>query len=239
MKHKIMLEGRQVAYSVRTSSRSKHVRIKVDPFDGVKVTLPVGSSTRADIILQENAAWVLKHIDRFADQIPQRTFTDGERIPFLGEDHTLALIFNANKSITTVKQIDSIIQVRLAEQWREASLQGHVKTVLEKWYRKQARTYLTERTAHFANIIGVQYQSISIKGQKTRWGSCSITGRLNYNWKLMLAPPDAIDYLVIHELCHLIEMNHDPAFWRLVELYCPNYAYWKKWLRDNAYRLQL
>lgn len=239
MKHKVLLEGRQVSYTVRINPRAKHVRIKVDPLDGVKVTMPADTHKKAHDILQQHATWVLKHIDRLAEQVPQRDFADGETLPVLGVEHNLKVIPNANTSITTVKRQDNTLLIRLASDYPEDSQRDHIRKVLERWFRKQARPYLTERTDFWAAKIGVEYQGISIKGQRTRWGSCSVQGHLNYNWKLMMAPPEAIDYLVIHELCHLIEMNHSPAFWAIVESYCLDFAHWKRWLRENAYRLQL
>lgn len=98
----------------------------------------------------------------------------------------------------------------------------------------QALKVLPERTAYFAKKMGVTYGKITIRNQKTRWGSCSAKGNLNYNCLLMLTPPDVIDYVVVHELCHRLEMNHSPRFWHEVEKVLPNYREPMQWLKEHG-----
>lgn len=96
---------------------------------------------------------------------------------------------------------------------------------------------IPERAAHYASYVGMPYGRITIRNQRTRWGSCSSKGNLSFNCLLMLAPPEVVDYVVVHELCHLKEMNHSKAFWSLVERILPNYQNSRKWLKDNGPRL--
>lgn len=110
---------------------------------------------------------------------------------------------------------------------------------LEALYRKAAREYFPKRVSHYAHILGVTYGKISIRDQKTRWGSCSSEGNLSFNWRLILAPPDVLDYVVVHELCHRKEMNHSPRFWSLVESLMPDYKKQRKWLKENGRKLTL
>ena len=110
---------------------------------------------------------------------------------------------------------------------------------LEAIYRKAAREYFPKRVSHYARMLGVTYGKISIRDQKTRWGSCSSEGNLSFNWRLILAPPDVLDYVVIHELCHRKEMNHSKEFWALVESLMPEYKERRKWLRENGNNLTL
>ena len=100
--------------------------------------------------------------------------------------------------------------------------------------RSRAAQVFAERTAYFARQMGVDYGRITIRDQKTRWGSCSGKGNLNFNWRLVLAPQKVLDYVVIHELAHRKEMNHSPRFWRLVEEAMPDYRQQKKWLKANG-----
>ena len=102
-----------------------------------------------------------------------------------------------------------------------------------------ARIRIAERTAYYAGIIGVTYGRITIRDQKTRWGSCSSQGNLNFTWKLVLAPPEVLDYVVVHELCHRIEMNHSAAFWRQVVRVLPDYQQQRGWLKENGWLLKL
>ncbi len=100
--------------------------------------------------------------------------------------------------------------------------------------KKQAGADLTARVRHFAPLAGVNYGRVTIRAQKTRWGSCSKAGNLNFNCLLMLVPPEIRDYVVIHELCHRKHMNHAPAFWTAVEALCPDYRQRRAWLKDNG-----
>lgn len=100
--------------------------------------------------------------------------------------------------------------------------------------KKQARADLTARAARLAPIVGVNFGRITIRAQKSRWGSCSREGNLNFNCLLMLAPQEVREYVVIHELCHLKEMNHSPRFWAEVAKICPGYAAHRRWLKDNG-----
>lgn len=110
---------------------------------------------------------------------------------------------------------------------------------LEKRYREAAKEYFPKRADYYASLLGVTYERVRIAEQKTRWGSCSSKGTLSFNWKLMLAPPKVLDYVVIHEVCHLKEMNHSPHFWKLVEEFMPDYKEYRKWLKENGNTLQL
>ncbi|MGD9641359.1 MAG: M48 family metallopeptidase [Elusimicrobiales bacterium] len=100
--------------------------------------------------------------------------------------------------------------------------------------RERARAIINARAAHWAALLGVKYNRIAIKGQRSLWGSCSRRGNLNFNWRLAAAPPEALDYVVVHELCHLREMNHSPRFWAHVASACPDYKTHRRWLRDNT-----
>ena len=105
--------------------------------------------------------------------------------------------------------------------------------------KKRASLVIPERVAHFAPLIGVDYGAITIRSQKTRWGSCSSKGNLNFNCLLLLAPPEVLDYVVVHELCHRKQMNHSPRFWAEVGRVLPDYKIRVKWLKENGSRLML
>ena len=110
--------------------------------------------------------------------------------------------------------------------------EGHPE--IEAFYRRQARKRITERTAYFARRMGVTYGRISIRAARTRWGSCSREGNLNFHWKLILMPPEILDYVVVHELAHRREMNHSSRFWAQVAEILPDYKARRQWLKENG-----
>ncbi len=112
------------------------------------------------------------------------------------------------------------------------------KNALEVRYRELAREHLTKRADYYADLYHVSYRRITIREQKTRWGSCSSRGTLSFNWRLILAPPTVMDYVVAHEICHLKHMDHSPAFWAEVEKSLPDYQKYRLWLKKNSFRLQ-
>jgi len=121
----------------------------------------------------------------------------------------------------------------------KSNLDERQREELEKRYRAAAKEYIPKRAAYFQSLTGGDYEKIVIREQKTRWGSCSSNKTLSFNWKLMLAPPRVLDYVVVHELCHLTHMNHSQNFWKMVAEILPDYKEQKKWLKENGSKLIL
>lgn len=111
--------------------------------------------------------------------------------------------------------------------------------VMDRRYRQAARDYFTKRCAYYRQFTGGSYTRITIRNQKTRWGSCSSTGTLSFNYRLMFAPPRVLDYVVVHELCHLTHMNHSRDFWNLVASVMPDYKQYKVWLKEHGQELNI
>ena len=138
------------------------------------------------------------------------------------------------------REIDAFLESKRA--W----IEGHLSKIegrpqLPPFTREQlevladrARAVFPERVRHFAPLVGVSFGRITIRSQHTRWGSCAARGNLNFNCLLMLAPPEVLDYVVVHELCHRKQLNHSAAFWAEVERVCPDYRLHRKWLKDNG-----
>jgi predicted metal-dependent hydrolase len=118
-----------------------------------------------------------------------------------------------------------------------ASAQHRARSAFENWYRVQAKAVLTERVHFYARQYGLQFKRIGITSARTRWGSCSPDGALNFSWRLILAPMDAVDYVVVHELVHTIFHDHSRQFWKKVDTIMPDYRERKKWLRQNGQKL--
>ena len=121
----------------------------------------------------------------------------------------------------------------------EATPKDTATLALEKRYRDAAKEYIPKRVEYYHSLTGGNYTKITIRDQKTRWGSCSTNGTLSFNYRLMLAPPRVLDYVVIHELCHLTHMNHSKDFWNMVASILPDYKEYRKWLKDNGHTLHV
>jgi predicted metal-dependent hydrolase len=225
----IDLLGESVAYEVRHSDEAGEPRIDVD-IHGVGVVLPAESDTDPETLLADNAAWVLEKqrtYDSYREDIPKRRFESGATFPYLGTPHEVAIERRQSSNVFAE-------QFHLAEHHVE---QTSVERALERLYRRKARDTFETRVESYAEKMDVEYDQIEIRNQRTKWGSCSTTGTLGLNWRLMMAPIGIIDYIVIHELAHLREPNHTDAFWSLVAEHDADYRDHAEWLERNSARL--
>ncbi|MFZ5639397.1 MAG: M48 family metallopeptidase [Bacillota bacterium] len=162
----------------------------------------------------------------------------GEKILFRGEHFNLEVI-ECDRKTTKVKINDTDLLAYVDRSLPRQARSREIRIKLEQWFRLMARETFTETADYYKAKLGVEYRAIRIKNQKTRWGSCSQRGNLNFNWRLVMAPIEIIDYVVVHELCHLVYMDHSKDFWRLVESLLPDYRQRKGWLKENGMRLRL
>ncbi|WP_160134179.1 M48 family metallopeptidase [Halococcus salsus] len=223
------LFGETVSYEVRRSDEADDPRIDIDIHD-VVVVLPRDSETDPEELLAENAAWVMEKkqkYDSFRETIPDRTFEAGATFPYFGDPHEIVV---EHRPASTVEEG----AFKLARHHVE---QTSVQRALETLYRRKARETFEERADHYADEMCVEYKSIELRNQRTRWGSCSTSGTLSLNWRLMMAPSEIIDYIVVHELAHLREPNHNGTFWSLVVEYDPEYKARAEWLNENSTQL--
>jgi predicted metal-dependent hydrolase len=225
----IDLLGESVAYEVRHSDEAAEPRIDVD-IHGVGVVLPAESDTDPETLLADNAAWVLdkqRTYDSYREDTPERRFESGATFPYLGTPHEVTVERRQSSNVFGE-------QFHLAEHHVE---QTSVKRALERLYRRKARDTFETRAESYAEKMDVEYNQIEIRNQRTKWGSCSTTGTLGMNWRLMMAPIGIVDYIVIHELAHLRESNHTDAFWSLVAEHDADYRDHAEWLEKNSTRL--
>lgn len=223
------LLGTEVEYEVRRSDEATEPRIDVD-IRGVTVVVPASAEVRPAELLQDNAAWVLekqREYDRHRKQVPDREFEHGESFPYLGTDFEVVVERRPSSKVGDET-------LRLAKHHVDET---SVKRALETLYRRKARETFEEVADEYATAMGVEYEQIEVRNQRTKWGSCSTTGTLGLNWRLMMAPEDVVEYVVIHELAHLRETNHSDAFWALVAEHDPDYEAHAQWLEENSARL--
>ncbi|HEX9036654.1 MAG TPA: SprT family zinc-dependent metalloprotease [Ktedonobacterales bacterium] len=243
----IHLSGGPISYQIRPSARARRVRLVVRPGGALEVVKPRGvSQARIEETLREYEPWIRRTQARLAPLAPPSApapLADGHALPFRGR--TLRLTFTPAPSASLLARITlrgdqlTIALPASATALPTGERDARVRDLLERWYRRQAGPVFEERLAHWNTRYHFTWASVNVKSQKTRWGSCSRKGNLNFNWRLLLAPPTILDYVVIHELCHLKEHNHAAGFWALVERACPDYREHRAWLRLHGHELAL
>ncbi|MGI8689343.1 MAG: M48 family metallopeptidase [Thermomicrobiales bacterium] len=225
----VTLAGRKVPYTLTISNRARQPRLIIAPGTGLRVVTPLGyDRNRLLQFILRRQGWILKHLDHFA-ALPAAPAANGplpEQIAFLGTVHTIRVVAVPGTRAT----------VALKEQAFAITVPEAVaaRPTLEGWLRGAARFAIASHVASRAKEMDLAYGRVAIRDQKTRWGSCSRVGNLNFNWRLVLAPSAVLDYVVVHELAHRVELNHSVRFWRIVARYCPAYDEHRLWLRKHG-----
>ena len=221
-----------IAEVIRTERR-KTADIRVE--DGaVSVVVPIDLPVeRIDSLLKDKRKWIKEKIvlHRQAQPVSEKQFVSGEAFSYLGRNYRL-------KVEKGVFQPVRLLQGRLVVTVPQGKDQPHViRNALIRWYKRQAEQKLREKVDRYAPVVGVEPTGVGIKSFKSRWGSCTAKGRLEFNWRVMMAPASVVEYVVIHELCHLKHHDHSADFWSAVSRVLPNYMVSKDWLKDNELRL--
>ena len=217
---------------VRTSRRT--IAIHIDPEKGVIVRAPKrGHKSEIRNFLIKKTPWIMKKLEvarQQAAEIPRHNYMTGDIFLFMGEKYSLAFE-TAKKNRVDIAGHYIIVGLK------PETPQAKVPEILKKWYIARARETLNERVIVYSRGLGVKPARVAIRGQSKRWGSCSAKGNLNLNWKLVMAPPEILNYVVAHEVCHLRYPNHQSEFWKLLSSQMPDYAARRDWLKQNGHRL--
>jgi len=173
--------------------------------------------------LSEKREWIDKYVEMAKKTKPlkRQTYQDGDEFMYLGKLYPLRFGRTQSITVTDTINIPSAIAFR-------------VRKELADWYLGQAKTIITERVTHYSKVMNVEFVSIKFSDTSSKWGSCTHDNRLQFNWRLIMAPVLIIDYVVVHELAHTLHKNHSRKFWLEVARYKPAYKQYIKWLRDNA-----
>ncbi len=217
----VRLGAIDVSYVFKRMPRRRHVHILVDDEGTLEVRAPWRFSlSRARNVLRENAQWVMRTLDSARERLAQRPrMVTGTRLPLQDEllllevrpRAQMELFGHSRPQRGRVERRGTVLQVCPV-----SFDEGEVRALLESWYRREAARRLAARIEHFAPRLGVRPSRLTIRGQRSRWGSCSGTGTISLNWRLMMVPGALADYVVVHELCHLRHMDHSPRFWAMV-----------------------
>ncbi|HUY58823.1 MAG TPA: SprT family zinc-dependent metalloprotease [Solirubrobacteraceae bacterium] len=215
------LADAEFAYLVRRSDRARRVRVTVDRGGNVEVVLPRRlPQCAAQEAVVELRPWIER---RLAEVGRQRAavLARGDTVPYLGA--SLAVVGEAGRTRVTRRRDTLVVPEGLKRQ-----------AALERWYRRMAREEIRTRLDRACAEAQLSYMRLTIRDQRTRWGSCSRAGAMSFNWRLLLAPEAVLDYVIWHEVCHLEVMDHSPRFWALVARRCPEHREHAAWLKRNA-----
>jgi predicted metal-dependent hydrolase len=239
------LPGGDLPYTLRRSPRATRLRVTIHPERGVVVTIP-GAGHRGwakpdaaiAAFLADREPWVRRHLARQAatrthldDRLP---LGEGRHVPYRGVPHRVrveAAPQGARRSrVSRVggDEGDELLVERSARERRPTA------AILEAWFRERARAELERALARHAPAMGVSPARLTIRDTTTRWGSCSRKGALSFSWRLVLAPPEALEAVAVHELCHLRVFGHSERFWALLATRVPDHVAWRRWLRRHA-----
>lgn len=228
----ITLRGKPITYQLKVSDRSRRVRISVSE-KGVTLSLPHGFPLRdGETFLARNADWVFQQLEKHQKRAAKnsRLSLPSDVLLLRGVPVRVEVIPEAKrKARARVENGNGHLLIRIPVGAEET-----VPSVLESYLRELARSEIQQTVDLLARRMGVRPRSLTIRDQRTRWGSCSSSGTLSFNWRLIMVPPTVMDYVVIHELAHMIVPNHSPQFWAQVARYYPAFKDARAWLRKNA-----
>lgn len=214
-----------VPYRIRRSDRARRIRVSVDGNGDVEVVLPRRSPERhAAEAVNELAPWIERRRRAVAKVALEVARAPGT-VPYLGE--TLRLVPEPGRTRVHRRGDELLVPP------------GDPRPALERWYRRRAKAEIGPRLDAATKRAGTAYTKLTIRSQRTRWASCSSSGAMSFNWRLLLAPPEILDYVVEHEVCHLEVMDHSPRFWRLLASRSPGWRAHSAWLRRYGSTLNL
>ena len=225
------LSGRDVAYTVSVSPKATKARVRIGP-RGIEVLVPRSNPNRATELLSEQSAWVLRELDRVealgAIRRPATTLEPGTIL--LGGERvrvSVAKVYSPRR-FATVRRDEAGLTVTVSHRGKH-----FVANAVERWLRGEARRMIADRVAIWSKAMKQSPNRLYIRSQRTKWGNCSNLRNLSFNWRLVMAPQDTVDAIVIHELAHLLEPTHETRFWLLVNSHCPDYKRRTRWLETH------
>jgi predicted metal-dependent hydrolase len=226
-----------VPYRIRRSDRARYARILVD-VDGVEVVVPRRFPMReVPPFVEEKRPWIERTLQRMRqadfESPPPRLENWGE-VPYLGERLILRVRVEPGRVRPHVARRGHHLHAAVGESGPEP-----LRDALERWYRRRARDEVATRLDRAARRAGVRYETLQIRGQRSRWASCSSSGAMSFNWRLLLAPEEILDYVIEHEVAHLEIHDHSDRFWDLLASREPRWSEYERWLRRHGHALRL
>ena len=224
----LLLNGQRVNYILHRSHGRRRISLSVDE-RGLRVGAPLRASLREiESVLRDHARWVVRKLADWNDKRPPaRRWDSGESLAYLGLPLKLAVA----PGISEVQYMPPHLQIHTPDLAPAA-----VSALAKHWLRGQALEHFHQRVEHFRSHITLEPVSLRLSTARSRWGSCHASGRISLNWRLIHLPQHLVDYVVVHELAHLREMNHSPRFWAVVSRVIPDYIARRREIRRESHR---
>jgi predicted metal-dependent hydrolase len=235
LKPKEYVQGNGFVAQISRTDRAKSATIKVE--GGVVVVIVPRTLTQERIkrLLDDKKLWIQQKI-ALHPQTPvttEKQYVSGEAFSYLGRNYRLKV---NEGELTPIKLSQGRLTMSAPKVASESKL---IKYALTSWFRRRAELKLREKIIRYSPIVGVETNGYKVKDFQSRWGSCTPSGRVDFNWKIIMAPNRVVDYVVVHELCHLKQHDHSPQYWKLVESIMPDYLESKEWLRVHGASLMV
>ena len=231
----MIVQGNGFTAQVIRTNRRKTASVRVE--EGVvSVVVPADlPETQIEEIINNKSKWILNKLHIYSGTAPAKSkeYVSGESFPYLGRNYRLQVIA---EEWQPAKLLNGRLVVWLPE---GKSSPERVKAALTGWYKDHSRKKLREKATRYSKIICVAPASVNIKNFQSRWGNCRPDGKVEFNWKIIMAPNRIVDYVVVHELCHLKQPDHSSLFWREVGQIIPEYQECKHWLKENGRWLEI
>jgi len=232
----IQFGNSKINFEIKTGNRKKTVAIHIRPSATVTIlTPPHLDDDKIRMIIRKKARWILDKqgkMEKSKHSNPRKEFVSGESFPYLGKYYRLKVVKSASVTEGKCRLVSRRLVVEVNGKPGSENGKTAVKKVLMGWYINQAEEKIGERASRLARLIGKWPTSIKIKNQDRRWGSCSKNGEVRFNWKIVMVPASVMDYVVTHELCHLIYPHHSTRFWQKVQSIIPDYKRRREWLKS-------
>ncbi|PWU69948.1 M48 family metallopeptidase [Gracilibacillus dipsosauri] len=230
--------GETIIHYFHFKQSRKDIKISVDLINGIEVYTPINvSDAKLANIVRQKAPWItqkLMELNEIKTTIHPIEFVSGEKLPYLGRYYKLK-VFREPIQDSNIKLLQGRFIATVTLNSSQEYIQQTLKKQLIKWYQLHGSKKIAERASYYQSILGIEPHSLQLKTQHKRWGTCTPNGDIYLNWRIVMAPLRVIDYIIVHELAHLVVPEHNDKFWRLVRTTLPHYKEAKEWLRVNGY----
>ncbi len=236
----VELSSQKLDYQITFSKKRKTIGISVDRTNGLSVSVPEGTPlNEINHILLKRQDWIVQKIQGFSEILPpppSKEFVSGERLPYIGRSYRLQV---EKKEIDSVQFQFSRGKFIVSRPVSDKHDRERIREKAIGWYKKRAFEKIRSRIEFYAPKVGEWPTEIRVKDFKARWGTCQVDGSIDFNWRIVMAPMSIIDYVVVHELCHLIAKNHSKVYWSKLSAILVDHERRREWLRINGTQLTI